>query len=271
MNLIVIYDAHGEEFFDGQEVDFDARILRSNDPSTGFRVVGADSGRPTLFGRHAPSPLGKARPGGNYDPVVFPLPDGGSVDVGASCADKGRGQWPDRRRFGSEIESLRRLVIGEKGDRSTVLDGLKDMKRRLAENEDSQRAGNPWEVRIGHGRLLEIELFAQAAALIGNSPERKVKAQLAAGVGCGWIAESDAGRLSESHTTLRSVMQVARLTVSDSFRPSEVGTGVIEFLLREVGRAFARTPGKTDSRRTRRLHEHSIEFNRVTGRPLRSR
>ena len=66
------------------------------------------------------------------------------------------------------------------------------MRRRLAENEDARRAENPWEVRIGHGRLLEIELFAQAAALIGNSPERKVRAQLAAGVECGWLAESEA-------------------------------------------------------------------------------
>ena len=234
LDLIVIYDAHGEEFSTGKK-SISTRAYYARMTQALVSALSALTAEGRLYSVDM-----RLRPSGRQGPVAITIQSFSRYQMEEAWTWEHLALTRARPvagspEVGSEIESLRRLVIGEKGDRSTVLDGLKDMKRRLAENEDSQRAGNPWEVRIGHGRLLEIELFAQAAALIGNSPERKVKAQLAAGVGCGWIAESDAGRLSESHTTLRSVMQVARLTVSDSFRPSEVGTGVIEFLLREVG------------------------------------
>ena len=45
-------------------------------------------------------------------------------DLGASCTDKGAagGRVAGCR---NEIETLRRSIIGEKGDRSTVLAGLR--------------------------------------------------------------------------------------------------------------------------------------------------
>ena len=234
LDLIVIYDAQGEEFSTGKK-SISTRAYYARMTQALVSALSALTAEGKLYSVDM-----RLRPSGRQGPVAitiqsfsrYQMEEAWTWEHLALTRARPVAGSPD---VGNEIETLRRSIIGEKGDRSTVLAGLRDMRRRLAENEDARRADNPWEVRIGHGRLLEIELFAQAAALIGNSPERKVKAQLAAGVECGWLAESEAGRLAESHATLRSVMQVARLTVTDSFRPSEVGTGAIELLLREAG------------------------------------
>lgn len=234
LDLIVIYDANGEEFSTGKK-SISTRAYYARMTQALVSALSALTAEGRLYSVDM-----RLRPSGRQGPVAITMQSFSQYQMEEAWTWEHLALTRARPvvgsgEVGSDIETLRRSIIGEKGDRSTVLGGLRDMRRRLAENEDAQRASNPWEVRVGHGRLLDIELFAQAAALIGNSPERKVKAQLAAGVECGWIAESDAGRLSESHTTLRCIVQVARLTVSDSFRPSEVGTGAIEFLLREVG------------------------------------
>lgn len=234
LDLIVIYDAQGEEFSTGKK-SISARAYYARMTQAMVSALSALTAEGRLYSVDM-----RLRPSGKQGPVAITIQSFSSYQMEEAWTWEHLALTRARPvagspEVGSEIETLRRMIIGEKGDRSTVLAGLRDMRRRLAENEDARRADNPWEVRVGHGRLLDIELFAQAAALIGNSPERKVKAQLAAGVECGWLAETEAGRLSESHATLRSVMQVARLTVTDSFRPSEVGTGVTELLLREVG------------------------------------
>ena len=56
-------------------------------------------------------------------------------------------------------------VLAEPHDPARVLADAADMRRRLAEAHGAA-AANPWEVKLGPGRMMDIELLAQTGALL---------------------------------------------------------------------------------------------------------
>lgn len=236
LDLIVLYDPAGEEASAGKK-PLMSRVYYSRLTQTLVSALSAPTSEGKLYSVDM-----RLRPSGRQGPVAVTLHSFRHYQMDEAWTWEHLALTRARvvagsETLGEEFEAIRRAVIRARGERSKVIEGLSDMRRRLLENADHRRLADPWEVRVGQGRLLDIELFAQAAALIQGSPEMSVAAQIGTGVESGWIGKDDAYRVSDSHATLKTILQVARLTSGGEFNPSEAGKGAVEFLLRETGEA----------------------------------
>ncbi|MCY4542330.1 MAG: glutamine-synthetase adenylyltransferase [Rhodobacteraceae bacterium] len=135
----------------------------------------------------------------------------------------------------SDLEVLRRQIIDSVDNQEKVLHDLVDMRRRLAENLPTERASDAWELRLGKGRLLDIDLVAQTGALLISSRGRSVTDQLADASEGGWMSVDDAEVLHRTHDTLSRIRQATRLTSEGRFSPDTSGTGALQFLLHQTG------------------------------------
>ena len=123
------------------------------------------------------------------------------------------------------IEQIRQEVISLETSQSRLVVELQALRRRFVENPVSGNRSGAWELRLGRGRLLDIEGFSQAGALLAGSPSRSVGGQLEASVSTGWVADAQAKTLHSCYRLLRAVLQVARLTARGQFDPYDIGTG----------------------------------------------
>ena len=138
------------------------------------------------------------------------------------------------KELGEEIEEFRKQLIVKIEDHRKIIHDVIDMRRRLAENTPIVKKESIWECRLGKGKLLDIELLAQAGALITNCTERDIAVQLQEGAQKGLLTKDEYAALSTQYSLLRQVMQVARLTVEGNFNPDTTGQGVIEILLQQT-------------------------------------
>ncbi|MEM6276615.1 MAG: glutamine-synthetase adenylyltransferase [Pseudomonadota bacterium] len=76
------------------------------------------------------------------------------------------------------IEKVRCRVIAQPRDRRRVATDVADMRRRIVEARPGEGG---LAAKDGPGRLQDLELFAQAAALMAGSDAREINAQLTAG------------------------------------------------------------------------------------------
>ncbi len=230
LDLIVIYDAEGAEASEGR---------RPLAPT----VYYARLTQALISGLSAPTPEGilykvdmRLRPSGRQGPVATTL--------AAFRRYQAEDAWTwehmalTRARIVAGPEHLGRAVataIGEVRDRphraDRVLGDVADMRRRLAEAHESAGA-NPWEVKLGPGRMMDIELIAQAGALIESvgylrSP-RRMLGKLGAS---GWIAANDAAALVAALDRLAALQQIGRLASDHTIDPAEGGAGLVRLVL----------------------------------------
>lgn len=122
-------------------------------------------------------------------------------------------------------------------DPAKVLADARDMRRRLAEAHEAA-AANPWEVKLGPGRMMDIELLAQAGALLAGRPgSRRPRAMLERLGRDGWIAPGDAARLGAQLDRLASLQQLGRLASDHTIDPAEGGEGLVRLVLAATGAA----------------------------------
>ncbi len=132
----------------------------------------------------------------------------------------------------AEVETFRQTLLASKADGETVLADVADMRARLAEAKPPQGA---WDAKIGPGRLQDIELLAQTAALRACSAARPVVDQIAAGVAVGWLDAADAQALTAGSALLWKVQAAAGLLTGGILDPEILGEGAKRFVLRETG------------------------------------
>ncbi len=136
--------------------------------------------------------------------------------------------------LGEEIENFRKKLISKLSNHGKIIGDVVDMRRRLSENTSSEKKENIWECRLGKGKLLDIELLAQAGALITGCTERDIGLQLQATSKKGLMTSGEYKEIISHYSLLREIMQVARLTVEGNFSPEATGKGVIELLLQQT-------------------------------------
>ena len=120
-------------------------------------------------------------------------------------------------------------------DPAKVLADARDMRRRLAEAHEAA-AADPWEVKLGPGRMMDIELLAQAGALIANlATHRRPRRMLARLGALGWIAPPDAARLEAALDRLATLQQIGRLAADHTIDPAEAGEGLVRLILAATG------------------------------------
>ncbi|NPD15855.1 glutamine-synthetase adenylyltransferase [Xinfangfangia sp. D13-10-4-6] len=138
--------------------------------------------------------------------------------------------------LGAQIEAARREVIALKGQGAAVREDIAAMRQRL---QDAKPAKSPWETKNGPGRLMDIELVAEMAALITANPARPVERQLAGAKEV--LSKSDQEELAKCWRFLWSLHCAARLLSDGPPDPAALGEGGRAFLLRETGESDTET------------------------------
>ena len=131
----------------------------------------------------------------------------------------------------AEFEGLRRAVLAAKANGETVLADVADMRTRLAE---AKPASSAWDAKNGAGRLMDIELVAQTAALRAGDPARRVEAQLRAGVKRQFLSQSDEQALLDAYRLCWRLQAGSRLLTDKALDIDTLGIGARAFLLRET-------------------------------------
>ncbi|MBI1218047.1 MAG: glutamine-synthetase adenylyltransferase [Rhodobacteraceae bacterium] len=131
--------------------------------------------------------------------------------------------------LGDEVEAFRRALLIDKSGGAAVRADVADMRARLAAATPTP---DPWDAKRGPGRLLDIELLAQMAALQAGSPARAVELQLGAGVRAGGLSD-DAERTLLAAYRLCWRLRCATKLLGAS-RVEALGEGARAVLLRET-------------------------------------
>lgn len=120
-------------------------------------------------------------------------------------------------------------------DAGKTLEDARDMRRRLAE-ANAAAAANPWEVKLGPGRMMDIELLGQAGALIrGLTAQRRPRAMLDRLARDGWIGKAEVARLVAQLDRLAALQQYGRLASDHTIDPAEGGPGLTRLALEATG------------------------------------
>ena len=131
-----------------------------------------------------------------------------------------------------DVEAFRRGIVGVPRDRADVLCDVVEMRGRLAA---AKTPSGVWDAKTGPGRLLDIELLAQAGALLSGTVERDVASGLRGGVSCGWLTDAECAQLLDCYELQWSVQMAAKLISGKAISSERIGEGGQFFLCRGTG------------------------------------
>lgn len=131
-----------------------------------------------------------------------------------------------------QVEAFRGDLLSTKGAPQKVLPELSEMRARIA---SAKPRDGPWDPKLGRGRLFDVELLSQAAALMAGTRARDVAAGLAAGVAIGWYDAAARDALGRAYGLCWQIMQAARLLTDKPLATDMIGDGGQSFVLREGG------------------------------------
>ena len=128
------------------------------------------------------------------------------------------------------LERFRLELFQSRTDEAAIRHETREMRKRLAE----AKPGSTWDPKSGAGRMMDIELLAEAAALITKAPTQDVYEQLRAGVTAGWITDTEHEVLSETYRLTWRLQSAARLLTGERLDPDAIGFDGRAFLLRST-------------------------------------
>lgn len=233
LDLIVIYDAEGEDSSDGPR-PLATRAYYSRLTQALITAVSA----PTAEGRLYEVDM-RLRPSGRQGPVAtsvqsfenYQLTEAWTWEhlaltrarVVAMTGEKGQ-------ELKDDVEALRLSVLKERGNRDDVMPDLATMRARIFEAKQSD---GQWETKIGPGHLQDIDLFAQSCALRAASPANSTIPQLQAGRRAELISSDAANTLASAYRFLWRLHVSGKLITEKALDFKEIGAGAESFLLRE--------------------------------------
>lgn len=133
-----------------------------------------------------------------------------------------------------DVEAVRARVLANKGGAPAVLTDVADMRRRIAAAKAPDGA---YDAKIGAGRLQDVELAGQTAALLAGAVDRDTDAQIAAGVASGVLDAASGDALMRAAGLCWSIQAAAQLVLGSGLDADKMGEGGMRFLARETGAA----------------------------------
>ena len=231
LDLIVIYDAGDVEGSDGRR-PLAARPYYARLTQAMITALSA----PMAEGRLYEVDM-RLRPSGNQGPVATSWPSFQEYQktdawvwehLALTRAQVLAGE-PDLAR---DVEAFRQTLLRDKGEPEAVLAQLAEMRDRIA---SAKAPAGPWDAKLGPGRLMELELIAQAGTLMAGQGARDVASGFDGGVAIGWLDDADRDALERAYAICWQVQMVARLISDKPLDPALMGEGGAAFLLRETG------------------------------------
>ncbi|MDE4134205.1 glutamine-synthetase adenylyltransferase [Phaeobacter sp. QD34_3] len=132
----------------------------------------------------------------------------------------------------ADIEGIRSLVLSSPRGLRDILGEVATMRGRIAA---AKAPAGIWDAKTGPGRMMDIELVAQAGALVSGSGARDVAAGLQGAVACGWLKVAEGENLEAAYRLYWSVQVAARLLSGKGLDAATLGEGGAQFLCRSTG------------------------------------
>ncbi|QPM89429.1 bifunctional [glutamine synthetase] adenylyltransferase/[glutamine synthetase]-adenylyl-L-tyrosine phosphorylase [Pseudooceanicola algae] len=231
LDLIVIYDAAGEESSSGRRPlasrTYYARLTQA--------LVTALSA-PMAEGRLYEVDM-RLRPSGNQGPVATSWQayrdyQESQAWIWEHLALTRAGVIVGPQALARDVTRFRDGLLSRRCAAGAVLKDVAEMRSRIAAARSPQAE---WEVKIGPGRNQEIELLAQAGGLIAGDPSGWIGAGLRLAQESGWMTRDEAELLHSTYQLLWNIGQVGKLLSDRPIDPGKMGEGGRTLLLRDTG------------------------------------
>ncbi|WP_049645322.1 bifunctional [glutamine synthetase] adenylyltransferase/[glutamine synthetase]-adenylyl-L-tyrosine phosphorylase [Candidatus Rhodobacter oscarellae] len=212
LDLIVIYDAAGVEASDGPR-SLAARAYYARLTQAFVTALSAQTAEGALYEVDM-----RLRPSGRQGPVATAVTAFESYQRDEAWTWEHLALTRARAVAGSEalgarVEAFRRGLLAAPRKPAKICADVAEMRGRLAE---ATGASGAWEVKRGAGRLQDIELLGQAAALLAGDPARTTAQQLALLERLGWASPAEVAELRASHGWLWALQAAGRLLTGDA-------------------------------------------------------
>lgn len=236
LDLIVIYDADGVDASDGRR-PLPARTYYARLTQSFVTALTAPMSEGRLYEVDM-----RLRPSGRGGPVATSLDSFRSYQMDEAwtwehlALTRARPVAGDAD-VGEDVETFRISLLAKPRERDVILRDVADMRARIAEARPDPKPDKDGqtlvETKHGAGRIQDIELTAQTAALLAGVAARDTQAQLTQGEG--WLSRTDLDALRQAYTLFWNCQGAARLLSGERFDFAEVGAGGSAFLLAQTG------------------------------------
>ena len=231
LDMIVIYDADGVEASEGRR-PLPARQYYARLTQAMITAMSAPMSQGRLYELDL-----RLRPSGNKGPVAT------SIDSFASYQRNEAWVWEHLaltraqvvagpEALAAEVEALRKEILGSARDTADVCTQTAEMRARIAAAKSPEGV---LDAKIGAGRLQDIELFAQAGALVGGALERDISSGLAAARKAGLIDAEGEQTLNAAYARLWALQSATRLLSARPLKLGALRAATWRFLIHAVG------------------------------------
>ncbi|MYM55796.1 glutamine-synthetase adenylyltransferase [Thalassovita mangrovi] len=233
LDLIVVYDAGGVEYSEGRR-PLASRVYYARLTQAMVTAVSALLPEGRLYEIDM-----RLRPSGTKGPVATSLTSFRDYQLNEAwtwehlALTRARAVAGDRS-VADDVEQVRREVLTSPHDAAKVIADVADMRAKIA---DAKVPSGPWEAKIGPGRLQDIELLAQASAVMFGTCTQSVPEALESAVAGGWLTEEERQALNASYNLCWKLQMVSKLLTDKPLDPDSIGQGGCDMLLRETGAA----------------------------------
>lgn len=230
LDVIVIYDAAGVEASDGRR-SLPARTYYARLTQALITAMTTQTAEGRLYELDM-----RLRPSGKQGPVATSLEsfmqyqreeawvwEHLALTRGAVVAGDSR--------VADAVSAFRTDLIAGPKDEARIRRETAEMRARLAE----AKPGSAWDPKAGPGRMMDIELIAEAGALLAGSAHQDIYAQIEAGVSVGWMTPDEGALLTQTYRLMWRLQSAARLLSGEKLDPDAVGAGGRAFLLKSNG------------------------------------
>ncbi|MFZ5961361.1 glutamine-synthetase adenylyltransferase [Thalassococcus sp. BH17M4-6] len=231
LDVIVIYDPQGDAFSEGRK-PLAARQYYARLTQALITAMTAPMAEGKLYEVDM-----RLRPSGNQGPVA--------TSWGAFQTYQRENAWvwehlaltrarpvagPDD--LAEDVTEFRQTLLSAPRDRADILAEVAQMRARIAA---AKAPSGAWDAKLGPGRMQDIELVAQAGALLSGTAPGAVGDGLAAAAQAGWLSSADADHLAATYALCWSLQCGTKLISDSGFDPDTQGAGGCAFLRRLTG------------------------------------
>ncbi|MEO0936831.1 MAG: glutamine-synthetase adenylyltransferase [Pseudomonadota bacterium] len=231
LDLIVIYDAAGQEASDGPRPlasrSYYARLTQAMITALTARMAQGQLYEVDM----------RLRPSGNSGPVAT------SWESFQSYQRNDAWLWEHLAltraqviagpaRLAADIEALRAEVLSTPRNTGALRRALREMRARIAA---AKGTGGLWDAKLGRGRMQEVELIAQAGLLSAGDAARAVPAGLKGGVASGLLDAAAAADCTAAYDICFQLQMAGRLISPAGLVPDAMGAAGRAFLARATG------------------------------------
>ncbi len=231
LDIIVIYDADGVEFSEGRK-QLAARTYYARLTQAMVTAVSAPMSKGRLYEIDM-----RLRPSGTQGPVATSLASFKDYQINRAWSWEHLALTRARPVAGEadlmqEVEAFRQEILTTSRDEATLRAEVQEMRDRIAAAKTAQSV---WDAKIGPGRMQDIELLSQTAALLAKDAGRTTEAAFQAGVENGWLDAAEGAALMQTYALWWKVQVAAKLLSETDFQNEDIGVGGAGYMIRETG------------------------------------